>query len=197
MQSSAGLWRDIAVLRGLEHDRPESERLVEDPISLRLLPAASRWLLRLLQTTGLADAILARGERDLPGVIGNLLCRTRHMDDVLREAAWDGVDQVVILGVGFDTRAYRMAELEGVQVIEVDHPAVQEAKRQALDRASVAIPPTLALVGIDFERDDLAAALADADFGILVLFTGIGVAASLVPAWRATRVDAAAVLRSC
>jgi methyltransferase (TIGR00027 family) len=132
MQNSAGLWRDIAVLRGLEQDRPASERLVDDPISLRLLPVASRWLLRLLRSAGLADAILACRERELPGVIGSLLCRTRYMDDVLREAAWDGVDQVVILGAGFDTRPYRMAELEGVPVFEVDHPAVQEAKRQAL-----------------------------------------------------------------
>jgi methyltransferase (TIGR00027 family) len=177
MRNSAGLWRDIAVLRGLENDRPASERLIDDPISLRLLPVASRWLLRLLQSTGLADAILARRERELPGVIGSLLCRTRYMDDVVGEAAWDGVDQVVILGAGFDTRPYRMAELEGVFVFEVDHPAVQAAKRRALERASIAVPPTVALVGVDFERDDLAAALADSGFdpGLRTLFVWEGV----------------------
>lgn len=90
MQNSAHLWRDIAVLRGLESGRPPGGRLVDDPVSLRLLPRRWRWLLRLLEATGMADSILARRERDLPGVIANLLCRTRYMDDVLRSALDDG-----------------------------------------------------------------------------------------------------------
>lgn len=163
MQRSARLWRDIAVLRGLESNRPWDERLVDDPVSLRLLPGVWRWLLRLLQATGLADAVLARRERELPGVIGSLLCRTRYMDDVLRDAIANGVEQVVILGAGFDTRPYRMIpDLAGIDVFEVDHPQVQSAKRKALDRASIPVPSNVALVPIDFERDDLADTLTEA-----------------------------------
>lgn len=164
MDHSANLWRDIAVLRGLEQRRPESRRLVDDPVSLRLLPLAWRWLLRLLQSTGLADAILRRRERELPGVIGSLLCRTRYMDDVLRQSLEDGVQQVVILGAGFDTRPYRAPLPDGVGMFEVDHPAVQASKRRALGRASIALPSNVSLVGVDFEHDDLGVALAEAGF---------------------------------
>jgi methyltransferase (TIGR00027 family) len=148
----------------LEHDRPANERLVDDPVSLRLLPGFWRGLLRLLQASGLADRTLARRERELPGVMGSLLCRTRYIDDVFREAVWDGVDQVVILGAGFDTRAYRMADLNGAAVFEVDHPDIQTAKRKALARASIPIPAAVSLVAVDFERDDLAATLEAAGF---------------------------------
>ena len=177
MQRSAQLWRDIAVLRGLESDRPPDERVVDDPVSLRLLPTASRWVLRLLEVTGLADVILTRRERDLPGVIGSLLGRTRYIDDVLREAVWDGVEQVVILGAGFDTRAYRASGLDGADVFEVDHPAAQSVKRQALDRASIPVPDNVSLVAIDFERDDIADTLAEAGFwpGVRKLFIWEGV----------------------
>ena len=177
MQRSAQLWRDIAVLRGLEHGRPEGERLVQDPVSLRLLPTVSRWVLRLLEVTGLADVTLKRRERDLPGVIGSLLGRTRYIDDVLREAVWDGVDQVVILGAGFDTRAYRGPGLDGARVFEVDHPDVQSAKRRALDRAPIPVPPDVSLVAIDLEHDDLADTLAEAGFwpGVHTVFIWEGV----------------------
>jgi methyltransferase (TIGR00027 family) len=177
MQSSAQLWRDIAVLRGLESGRPPGERLVDDPVSLRLLPGRWRWLMRLLQSTGIADSILARRERELPGVIANLLCRTRYMDDVLRSSLDDGVEQVVILGAGFDTRPYREPDLDGVDVFEVDHPGVQSAKRQALQQSSITVPPNVTLVGIDFEQDDLGATLAQAGFrsGARTLFVWEGV----------------------
>jgi methyltransferase (TIGR00027 family) len=177
MQRNAELWRDIAVLRGLESARPESERLLDDPVSLRLLPRPWRWVLRLLQGTGLANVILTRRERDLPGVIGSLLCRTRYMDDVLRASLGEGVEQVVILGAGFDTRPYRIAELEGIAVFEVDHPGVQSAKRQALERAPIPRPQHVTLVGVDFEHEDLGGALAAAGFqkGLRTLFIWEGV----------------------
>jgi len=177
MERSAELWRDIAVLRGLEHGRPADERVVEDPVSLRLLPTGSRCVLRLLEVTGLADVILKRREGELPGVIGSLLGRTRYIDDVLREAVWDGVGQVVILGAGFDTRAYRASGLDGAHVFEVDLPAVQSAKRAALERASIPVPSTVSLVAIDFEDDDLGDALAEAGFqpGVRTLFIWEGV----------------------
>lgn len=177
MQSSAQLWRDIAVLRGLESGRPAGERLVNDPVSLRLLPGVWRWLLRFLQATGIADAVLARRERDLPGVIASLLCRTRYIDDVMRSAVDEGVEQVVILGAGFDTRPYRISGLADVAVFEVDHPAIQVAKRRALERASIPVPTNVALVPIDFEQDELADALPEAGFrsGARTLFIWEGV----------------------
>ena len=72
-----------------------------------------------------------------------------------------GCRQVVILGAGFDTRAYRFEALRGIPFFEVDHPATQEAKR----RRVASLPPPLARViwtPVDFERDALEDGLARA-----------------------------------
>jgi methyltransferase (TIGR00027 family) len=174
---SSNLWLGIAVLRGLESERPAGDRILDDPTSLRLLPTRWRFLLRLLALTRLDEAILARRERQFPGVIGSLLCRTRYIDDVLRRAIEGGVEQALILGAGFDTRAYRIPGMDGVHVFEVDHPEAQAAKREALERASIRVPANLAFVPVDFERDDLGSVLSDAGFrtGARTLFIWEGV----------------------
>ncbi|MGW4246115.1 class I SAM-dependent methyltransferase [Nocardia sp. NPDC004722] len=70
-----------------------------------------------------------------------------------------GFDQYVILGAGLDTFAYRSPLAERVAVYEVDHPATQEWKRELLKTAGMDTA-AVEFVGVDFERDDLAAALA-------------------------------------
>src|SRR5689334_4209899 len=52
-----------------------------------------------------------------------MIPRTHFIDTRLQEAVRDGATQVVILGAGFDTRAYRLKEsLAATRVFEVDHP---------------------------------------------------------------------------
>jgi methyltransferase (TIGR00027 family) len=71
------------------------------------------------------------------------------------------VEQVVILGAGFDGRAHRMITLERARVFEVDHPATQSVKR----RLAAGLARTcgeLTYVACDFERDDLAERLQSA-----------------------------------
>jgi len=87
--------------------------------------------------------------------------RTSTIDAAVRTAVARGTTQVVILGAGLDGRAWRMTELAGVRVFEVDHPATQAFKRQHLD----ALPPSIAsviFVPIDFERESLDSALVRA-----------------------------------
>jgi methyltransferase (TIGR00027 family) len=69
--------------------------------------------------------------------------------------------QLVILGAGLDARAYRLPELAGVSVFEVDHPATQVAKRQRLAEAGNG-DARVVFVGVDFERDALEERLASA-----------------------------------
>jgi methyltransferase (TIGR00027 family) len=69
---------------------------------------------------------------------------------------------VVILGAGYDSRAYRLAELHRVRVFEVDHPSTQSVKRQVIDRQLGAVPPHVTLVGVDFDQEPLAPPLAAA-----------------------------------
>lgn len=87
--------------------------------------------------------------------------RTSAIDDAVRQAIIDGAQQLVILGAGFDGRAWRMDELRGVRVFEVDHIATQRDKRSRV--ADLAQPNALvSFVPIDFERESLDQVLSAA-----------------------------------
>ena len=74
-----------------------------------------------------------------------------------------GTGQVVILGAGLDARAWRMAELAGSTVWEVDHPASQEDMRRRVGgRPPVAA--RLEWVAVDLADQPLAPALEAAGF---------------------------------
>ena len=84
--------------------------------------------------------------------------RTSAIDAALRDAIAGGATQLVILGAGYDGRAWRMPELAGLHVFEIDHPATQSDKRTHLSE----LPATAAVVqfvSVDFERESLASAL--------------------------------------
>lgn len=91
----------------------------------------------------------------------SMAARTVAVDDAVRAG---GNPQLVIVGAGLDGRAWRMSELAGVEVFEVDHPASQEDKREraadlrptagslrfvAVDLAEATLAPTLAAAGHD------------------------------------------------
>lgn len=88
----------------------------------------------------------------------HLEARTAFFDRVVLEGLERGVDQVVIVGAGYDDRALRFRS-PGVRFFEVDHPRTQADKRRRLRRFSEKLP---ALVPVDLERDSIAAALAEA-----------------------------------
>ena len=80
--------------------------------------------------------------------------RTAAIDAAVREAIAGGVRQVVVLGAGYDGRAWRMPELAGVKVFEVDHPTTQSEKRAHLSE----LPPAAGIVefvSMDFEGESL------------------------------------------
>ncbi|WP_426562766.1 class I SAM-dependent methyltransferase [Angustibacter sp. McL0619] len=81
--------------------------------------------------------------------------RTVAIDDAVRGRPHD---QVVDLGAGLDTRAWRMPELSRATLFEVDHPASQSDKRERAGDAPV-LAGRLELVPVDFTHDDLDAAL--------------------------------------
>lgn len=85
-----------------------------------------------------ARRLLFMGERFLlPGVITHYLARKRWLEAAVRAALTRGVRQVVVLGAGFDTLAWRLqAGWPDVNFIELDHPATQAPKRRALGRAA-------------------------------------------------------------
>jgi methyltransferase (TIGR00027 family) len=98
----------------------------------------------------------------LAGTRAQATCRSRFTENQLALAAARGTAQYVILGAGLDSFACR-SELAGrLRVFEVDHPATQQRKRALLAAAGLAEPPTLTWVPVDFETDELIAALTAA-----------------------------------
>jgi methyltransferase (TIGR00027 family) len=90
--------------------------------------------------------------------------RSRFAEDSAHAAIARGVRQVVVLGAGFDTFAYRLEAPAALRVFEVDHPATQAEKRRRLEAARVAEPAHVVYVGCDFEREIFVDALAAAGF---------------------------------
>lgn len=83
--------------------------------------------------------------------------RTRFIDGQLVEALEAGIDQIVIVGAGYDGRALRFSNAK-VKWVEVDHPATQADKLRRLARIG-ADTGHIAFVAVDLLDDDLAAKL--------------------------------------
>jgi len=90
--------------------------------------------------------------------------RSRFAEESAHAAIARGVRQVVVLGAGFDTFAYRLAAPAGLRVFEVDHLATQAEKRRRLEAARVAEPAHVVYVGCDFETETFVGALAAVGF---------------------------------
>ena len=105
-----------------------------------------------------------------------IAARSRFAEDALRLAVGRGVGQLVILGAGLDTFAYRNPH-PTLRVFEVDHPATQAWKRERLAAAGIAVPSSLSFAAVDFERVGLAEGLASAGFDAdaPVFFSWLGV----------------------
>jgi methyltransferase (TIGR00027 family) len=133
---------------------------VPDPVAATLLPAPLGGLLDWVGRSGRLRSVVRPAARGLSfGLIDHLTLRTAAIDGALRTALAEGIDQMVILGAGLDARAWRMADLAGADVLEVDHPASQAYKRQRVE-GHVPLARSVHFVSVDFERERLADALA-------------------------------------
>lgn len=162
----------MALIRALEQHQPLAQRIIDDPFAARFLligfyrwiaasPWRSRGLLRFLRSW-------APGGQEL------LAIRSRLVDDLV--TAEPGLAQVVLLGAGFETHAWRCrAALSQATVFEVDHPATQQAKRELSQQLGV--PDNLRFVAVDFEKEDFVARLLAAGFNaeLPTCFVWVGV----------------------
>jgi methyltransferase (TIGR00027 family) len=89
--------------------------------------------------------------------------RVDAIDRELEAVLAQGVRQVVILGAGLDTRAFRMRALAEADVFEVDQPATQHFKTRRAATLPV-VAKSLHFVQVDFERESLGPALAASGF---------------------------------
>jgi methyltransferase (TIGR00027 family) len=98
-----------------------------------------------------------------PGARSSIIDRTRLIDEWLCEAVGAGVRQVVLLGAGFDSRAWRLPALADARVFEVDHPATSEEKQRRLARLGADFAH-VRFVPVDFDRQMPAEGLIQVGF---------------------------------
>jgi methyltransferase (TIGR00027 family) len=135
------------------HQLREGGRIFADPLAVRILGADA--------ATMLAEADADPRRRGLRLFIA---ARSRFAEEAARRAIREGARQIVVLGAGLDTFAYRLESVDGLRVFEVDHPATQIEKRRRLAAADIEIPAHLTFAPCDFERAELADALRSAGF---------------------------------
>ncbi|HUI87907.1 MAG TPA: class I SAM-dependent methyltransferase [Anaerolineales bacterium] len=149
-----------AAVRALEMELPARERICNDPFAREFLPTWFYVFMKRITATRYA-------QRHASGDLGFIVARCRYMDDLLSEELDHGIQQLVILGAGFDSRAYRFGSLkDGVKVFEVDHPATQKNKLKKLKGifGPHGLPAYLTFVPVDFSRDNLAACLTEGGY---------------------------------
>jgi methyltransferase (TIGR00027 family) len=152
-----------ATCRLIEQYEPEETRLFNDSVVNALVGEPIRFL---MQFRGMRNFTIRQTNNVLPGIFGSQLCRTRYIDDTVQAALSQGIDQVVILGAGFDTRPYRLPGMERVQVFEVDLPAVQDDKKRKLIRHLGRLPANVTFISMDFDSQSFDATFENAPLGI-------------------------------
>jgi methyltransferase (TIGR00027 family) len=148
------------VQAAIEQYEPPESRLGDDDLALSILPVGQRLLVQAMRWPLLRRLTMSAGERGVRGSWALVACRKRFIDDKLDEAL-GSIDAVVNLGAGMDTRGCRLARRSDVPVFEVDFPSNIARKEAAVERAMGAVPRSVHLVPLDFERDDLIDTLTE------------------------------------
>jgi methyltransferase (TIGR00027 family) len=148
------------------HQILEQGRIFSDPLAVRILGQGAETVAREAEAHPSSRAMRLF-----------IAARTRFAEDSLAAAIHQGTRQLVVLGAGLDTYAYRSPFGDRLKIFEVDHPATQAWKRERLADASIPIPPSLTFAPVDFERQTLPEGLAAAGFDPAqqTFFTWLGV----------------------
>jgi methyltransferase (TIGR00027 family) len=149
-----------------------------DRLAVRFVESAPR-LTAIVKVPLLRRLAPRVAETLLPGSYWFEMARVKHMDGVLRKEVAAGAQQVVILGAGFDSRAYRFADrLAGTPTFEVDHPVTASVKRARVRRIFGALPRHVRYVDADLNvngqlEERLPAAGYRSELRTLVIWSGV------------------------
>lgn len=151
-----------ALRRTLAHRQFNNQAFGPDELAEYFLPPHVRFLLRFKP---IQRKIKHKLDRFLPGLQKYIIARTCFFDRLFLEALNNKMPQIVLLGAGYDSRAYRFSGLNtNTCIFELDHAATQDRKKKCLRRAHIAVPTQLTFVPIDFDQDSLADALSKAGY---------------------------------
>jgi methyltransferase (TIGR00027 family) len=166
----------MALFRAQESALPERRRLFNDPFAVSFLSPRLRAASALFRIPFVRLLLVRWIDARWPGARTSAVARTRLIDDWADAAAAAGMQQAVILGAGFDCRAWRLPALRDLLIFEVDYPATSSEKRRRIGELGA---PTerVSFAPINLERERLPEALAkvgfDANRPTLVIWEGV------------------------
>jgi methyltransferase (TIGR00027 family) len=153
----------MALFRALESLRPEHSRLFSDPFAPLFL---HRWR-KLFHEFARFDlgrkSVEQLLDRNAPGARAAGIGRTKWIDDEVTQAL-ETARQLVLLGAGFDTRAYRLPSAQRVITFELDYPETSRAKQAVLHQEIGRLSKQVRFVQIDFNCQSIGDVLAQAGF---------------------------------
>ena len=129
-----------------------------DYIAVKLLPGFIKLLL-------ICKILNLKGRLSPEGIYQYVIARTKYFDNVFIESIKKGIDQVVILGAGFDSRAIRLLdEKTSVRVYEIDIYHTVNAKLKQYRKRKIKLPDYDMLIPVDFEKENIKTKLNEFGF---------------------------------
>lgn len=135
----------IANVRAYEASKEKDERICYDPLAVHFINP-KMWEVLLEHPEMAADTEAG---------INSIVSRVKYFDDFVEKSVNDGLEQLIILGAGFDTRAYRIEGLEEIKIFEVDHPQTQQYKVEKIEEIFQSTPENVIYVPIDFKSEKI------------------------------------------
>ncbi len=178
---------NVTGFRVLESFKPANERVLDDPYAIRFLSGVSSILAKtrfLISSRLLVKIMDWYISSFIPGGINFDVVRARYIEDYLNQCIEDGIEQLVLLGAGYDSRALRFNALrEKVKVFEVDHPDSQRIKKEKIRKIFGYLPGHVIYISVDFDKEKLDGKLFKGGYAknLKTLFIWEGVTYYLTP----------------
>jgi methyltransferase (TIGR00027 family) len=128
-------------------------------LSRRLVAAAAGGR-RVYSGSSVRDRLLVSLQERLfvPGLTLHYVLRKLYIEQLVRDSLEHGFEQLIVLGAGLDTLGMRLRAITAANVVEVDHPATQQFKREIMERAGVG-GEGITYVPVDLTKQNLTEAL--------------------------------------
>jgi methyltransferase (TIGR00027 family) len=152
-----GTAQGVAKQRLIESLAKPNKRIIYDPFAEKFVTGAG-----IIKLMGHNVSVWIT-KKFAPGFHEHLISRTRFIDDLVQNAANQGVEQYVILGAGYDLRAHRLPLPSTLKIFEVDQREVQHRKQSKLP-SDIPNIKNVNYVSVDFNRQTLKEQLINAGF---------------------------------
>jgi methyltransferase (TIGR00027 family) len=158
--SKTAIW--VAAARAIGAREPDESARNPDNLAELLLGDPSGLELDHPVVAGLStDYAAAMQDVEVASTVRAMTERSRFIDAALERAIANGATQVLVLGAGLDSHAYRYRDLLArVRVFEVDRPVTLAFKQRRVDAALGGPPANLVYVAADLEHEVLSEVLA-------------------------------------